>query len=187
MSYLSPRLMRAMDTAAHAHRNHRRKGSGVPYISHLFAVMYLAAQVTDDEDVLVACLLHDTLEDVPEEYSEARMRREFGERVTGIILGVTKDDGLADWRERNEAYLFHLAHEAGQESVLVSCADKLHNLKSILADHDVLGEALWDRFNAGKEQQQWWYAAVHEVTSRRLPDLGLNDEFGELVRKLQRL
>lgn len=187
MSYLSPRLMRAMDVAAHAHRDHRRKGNHVPYISHLFGVMYLASQVTDDEDVLIACLLHDTLEDVPQEYSERRMREEFGDRVTDTVLGVTKDDSLRDWRARNEAYLRHLAQEAGDESVLVSCADKLHNLKSILADHEVLGDELWSRFNAGKEQQQWWYSAVHEVTSRRLPEVGLNEEFGELVRVLQRL
>lgn len=184
---LSPRLMRAMDTAAHAHRDHRRKGSGVPYISHLFAVMYLASRVTDDEDVLVACLLHDTLEDVPGEYSEERMRREFGDRVTAMVLDVTKDPDFTDWRERNEAYLRHLDRSASDEAVLVACADKLHNLKSILVDHEQLGDALWERFNAGREQQKWWYGAVHELTSHRLPGLALNDEFREALTQLERL
>lgn len=187
MPILSPRLMRALDTAAHAHRHHRRKASGVPYISHLFAVMYLLTQVTDDEDVLIAALLHDTIEDVPEEYSESRMRREFGDRVTGIVLDVTKDDTLPDWQARSDAYLDHLSHGAREEAVLLSCADKLHNLKSTLADHEEIGDALWERFNAGKERQQWWYGAILQVVRARLPHNLLVGEFERLVKELQRL
>ena len=81
MMSLTPRLMRAIDTAAVSHRDHVRKGSGIPYVAHLYAVMHLVSQATGDEDVLIAALLHDTLEDVPEVYPEARMRAEFGECI----------------------------------------------------------------------------------------------------------
>lgn len=128
MSALSPRLMQAMNTAAVSHRDHVRKGSGIPYIAHLYAVMHLVSQVTEDEDVLIAALLHDTLEDVPDIYPETRMRAEFGGRVTDIVLGLTKDDSLPDWQARADAYLQHLAQHAPDESVLIACADKLHNL-----------------------------------------------------------
>ena len=159
----------------------------VPYVSHLFAVMYLLSRVTGDEDLLIAALLHDTIEDVPEEYSESRMRGEFGDRVTDIVLDVTKDDTLPDWQARSDAYLRHLSHGAREEAVLLSCADKLHNLKSTLADHEEIGDALWERFNAGKERQQWWYGAILTVVRDRLPHNLLIDEFERLVKELQRL
>lgn len=182
---LSPRLMRALDTAAVNHRDHVRKGSGIPYIAHLSAVMHLVSQVTEDEDVLIAALFHDTLEDVPEVYPEARMRAEFGERVTDIVLGLTKDDSLPDWRARADAYLAHLEQHAPDESVLIACADKLHNLQSILEDHAVQGEGLWERFNSGKQQQQWWYREISRVVEERLPGLPLNRELSRLAEHFQ--
>lgn len=185
MSALSPRLMQAMNTAAVSQRDHVRKGSGIPYIAHLYAVMHLVSQVTEDEDVLIAALLHDTLEDVPDIYPETRMRAEFGGRVTDIVLGLTKDDSLPDWQARADAYLQHLAQHAPDESVLIACADKLHNLLSILDDHAVLGEALWERFNSGKEQQQWWYREISRVVEKRLPGLSLNRELSRLVQDFQ--
>lgn len=177
----SNRLMQALNTAALSHRDQVRKGSGIPYIAHLYAVMHLVSQVTADEDILIAALFHDTLEDVPENYPEARMRAEFGDRVTGIVLGLTKDDTLPDWQARADAYLDHLEHHAPVESVLIACADKLHNLLSILDDHAVLGEKLWGRFNSGKHQQQWWYAQIHRVVEQRLPGLSLNRDLARQV------
>ncbi|RSZ66081.1 bifunctional (p)ppGpp synthetase/guanosine-3',5'-bis(diphosphate) 3'-pyrophosphohydrolase [Corynebacterium hylobatis] len=178
---LSHRLMHAMNTAAVNHCDQVRKGSGIPYIAHLYAVMHLVSQVTDDEDILIAALFHDTLEDVPENYPEARMRAEFGDRVTDIVLGLTKDDSLPDWQARADAYLEQLARRAPDESVLIACADKLHNLLSILDDHAILGEDLWARFNSGKQQQQWWYAQVNRVVEERLPGLALNRELARHV------
>ncbi|MDO5511374.1 HD domain-containing protein [Corynebacterium sp.] len=178
---LTPRLMNAMNTAATAHRDHTRKGSGIPYVSHLFAVMYLVASETDDEDLLIAALLHDALEDVPENYSEEQMRADFGDRVAGIVLDLSKDDSLPDWQDRSNAYLDHLENHASEEAVLISCADKLHNLMSILDDHAAQGDALWERFNSGQERQRWWYGEVHRVVEKRRPGLELNRRLGDLV------
>lgn len=184
---ISPRLMRAMNTAAVNHREHVRKGSAIPYIAHLMAVLHLVAQVTDDEDVLIAALFHDTLEDVPQRYPEAQMRAEFGERVTDLVLHLSKDDSLNGWQDRADAYLAHLEHDAPAEAVLIACADKLHNLLSILDDHATLGDALWDRFNSGKQAQQWWYGRIHRVVEKRLPGLALNAELGRHVERFRHL
>ena len=147
----SPRLIQAINTAAWAHRDHVRKGTDIPYVSHVVGVMHLVSQVTDDEDVLVAALFHDILEDAPEEYSPERMAEEFGDRVVELVRGVTKDSTLPSWQDRSDAYLAHL-READDGSVLISAADKLHNLLSIHADLDQLGDELWGRFNSGKER-----------------------------------
>ncbi|GAB3693694.1 HD domain-containing protein [Corynebacterium nasicanis] len=184
---LTPRLISALNAAATAHRNHERKGSGIPYISHLYAVMYLAASVTTDEDVLIAALFHDVLEDVPESFPAERMRAEFGDRVTDLVLHLSKDDSLPGWQDRADAYLAHLEHEAPDEAVLIACADKLHNLMSILADHDTQGEDLWGRFNSGKERQQWWYGSVLEVVQRRLPDLPLAADLEREVARFRNI
>lgn len=178
--------MRAINTAAIAHDGHYRKATTIPYISHLYGVMTLASTVTDDEDVLVACLLHDAIEDVSEKYGPAQIEADFGARVLEIVQGVTKIDAPT-WQERNDAYLAHLREEASPESVLVSLCDKTHNLMSILADHEEIGEELWERFNSGKERQQWWYRSIFEVASQRLPQSELLHSYGELVQRLEAL
>ena len=183
---LSPRLMRAINTAATVHDGHYRKGTNTPYISHLYGVMNIAAEMTDDEDLLIACLLHDAIEDVPEKYGADRILADFGERVLGIVQGVTKVD-LPGWQERSDAYLAHLKSEASADSVLVSLCDKAHNLQSILADHEELGDELWGRFNSGKERQQWWYRSILEVAAERLPGCPLLTDYAAMVEKLESL
>ncbi|NCU38209.1 bifunctional (p)ppGpp synthetase/guanosine-3',5'-bis(diphosphate) 3'-pyrophosphohydrolase [Candidatus Saccharibacteria bacterium] len=188
------RLDSAIATAASAHQNNSnekkrvRKGTTIPYISHPYAVMLIASAVTDDEDVLIACLMHDVLEDVAKDtYSENQLREEFGERVVEIVHGVTKDDSIKDWRERSEAYLRHLELVASDESVIVSAADKMHNVMSILSDYATEGEQLWPRFNAGKKDQQWWYRSVMTVIKKRLPELSFLAEFERKVVELESL
>lgn len=183
---LSPRLRRAINTAATVHRDQVRKGGGIPYISHLYAVMHLLATVSDDEDLLIAGLLHDTLEDVPEHYSAARMEAEFGPRVRALVEEVTKED-LPGWQERVDAYLARLGHRASPEAVLLSVADKTHNLMSVLDDHARIGERLWGRFNAGKERQRWWYRSIAEVAQERLGEHPLVRQLRDLVGELERL
>ena len=180
----SPRLIQAINTAAWAHREHLRKGTDIPYVSHVFGVMQLVSQVTDDEDVLIAALFHDILEDVPEEYSPERMTREFGERVVELVRGVTKDSTLSSWQERADAYLAHL-RKADDGSVVISAADKLHNLLSIHADLDELGDDLWARFNSGKERQLWWYRSVADLALERLPGNPLGEELARQVERLE--
>ncbi|AHI22637.1 HD domain-containing protein [Corynebacterium vitaeruminis] len=184
---LSPRLLRAINFAAVAHDGHYRKRTHIPYVTHLFGVMHLLASVTDDEDILIAALCHDTLEDVPDKVTEDMLRKNFGERVLGIIKGVTKDGSLKSWQARSDAYLEHLENTASEESVLLSVADKLYNLTSILVDHEEIGEEIWTRFNSGKDRQKWWYRRVYEVAASRLEPNPLLEQLRAGVEELEAL
>lgn len=179
----SSRLMRGIATASRAHDGHYRKGSGLPYISHPMSVMLIAASVTNDEDVLLAALFHDILEDVPENYSRTEMEDEFGRRVVEIVEGVTKDSSLPSWQERADAYLEQLSR-GSEESVIVAAADKFHNLSQTLEDLDRDGHALWERFRSTPSQQLWWYTSVRNVIAERLPDMPLLADLGVLIERL---
>lgn len=197
---MTPRLMKAIDVAAVAHRQHVRKMTDTPYVAHLFAVALLTAEFADcigrgegrenegsPEDLVIAALLHDTLEDVPEHYDADRMRADFGDRVTDIVGELTKIDDPS-WQVRSEAYLRRLEHDASEAAALVSACDKLHNLKSTLIDLEAQGDSLWDRFNAGREKQLWWYSELARVYSARLGAVPgcerLAGEFTALVGQL---
>lgn len=183
----TPRLEKAVRVAAMAHRKQTRKGSELPYIIHPFSVMTIAAAVTDDEDTLIACLFHDIIEDVPEEYSVQQMRTEFGDRVVAIVRGVTKDDDAGDWYDISRAYLQNLRNNASDESVIVSAADKTHNLMSVLADYETEGEAVWQKFTTKNAADQvWWYGAVLEVIQERQAPKPLVEGLERLVLELQK-
>ena len=182
----SEQVQRAVTVAARAHAGQLRKGKDVPYVVHPFSVLLVASQVTDDDDTLAACLLHDVLEDVaPEIYSGQDMRRDFGDHVLEIVKTVSKDEQIPGWRPRNEAYLDSIRNTVLQEALVVCAADKIHNLSDTLADYEVVGDQLWERFHAGKDDQLWWYGAVLAVMRQRLPDSPLTAQLQELVAELK--
>jgi (p)ppGpp synthase/HD superfamily hydrolase len=182
------RFDKALRRSAQAHEQsgHHRKGTDIPYITHPFGVALIAGMATDDEDTLIACLLHDTLEDVrPEIYNEDDIRRDFGGRVLSIVKDVTKDDSLTSWRDRSEAYLAHLRDEASSEAIIVSASDKIHNLKSILIDYETVGDELWQRFTTkSKADQVWWYQSILETIIARNAPKPLVEELARAVDAL---
>lgn len=185
---LTPRLEEAIRIAAWAHREQTRKGSDIPYIIHPYSVMLVASQVTGDEDTLIACLFHDILEDVPDEYPEARMRKEFGDRVTDIVLGVSKDESVPGWRKRSEAYLDNLEHNAPKESLTVAAADKIHNLLSVLKDYEKVGDKLWERFTTNSAVDQlWWYESMLALLKRCGASEQLTTQLADLIRQLRKI
>lgn len=165
------RLDNAIRRAAWAHEQAKqhRKGTDIPYIIHPYGVMVIAGSVTDDEDTLIACLMHDVLEDVAASiYDEGQMRQEFGDRVVSIVKDVTKDDSIKDWHERSKAYLNHLEFNGSDEALIVSAADKIHNLLSMLTDYEAVGENLWQRFKTKNSADQvWWYQSILDVMQKR--------------------
>jgi (p)ppGpp synthase/HD superfamily hydrolase len=185
------RLDKAIRTAAWAHEQagQHRKGTDIPYIIHPFGVMTIASRATDDEDTLIACLLHDVLEDVDVSiYDERKMREDFGDRVVAIVKDVTKDDTQPTWRAVSEAYLDHLEHRACDQAVTVSAADKVHNLHSVLFDYDVVGDDLWQRFSTkSADDQLWWYEAILAVIEKRGAPKVIRDELAELTTQLRSL
>jgi len=183
------RLDSALRKAAWAHekQDHHRKGSDVPYIIHPFGVMVIASNVTEDEDILIACLMHDVLEDVDVSiYDENTMREDFGNRVVAIVKDVTKDENEKDWHDRSKAYLNHLEHKASDEAVIVSASDKIHNLLSILTDHATHGDDLWGRFTTKSSADQlWWYESILEVITKRGVPAELRDQLEGHVNTLR--
>jgi GTP pyrophosphokinase len=154
----SPTLTQAFDFAARLHRSQTRKGSSVPYLSHLLAV---AAQVMDwggDESAVITALLHDAVEDQGGLETLEEIRRRFGSRVAEMVRGCSDafTTPKPPWRERKERFLAELPG-ADPQVRLVVAADKLHNLQCILRDHRLMGEPVWDRFRGGREGTLWYY------------------------------
>jgi len=164
---LGPRLQRAFYYAAKKHDGQARKGTAVPYLSHLMAVASLVLEAGGDEDMAIAALLHDVVEDCGGMPRLKEIRRQFGARVAKIVEGCTHSfvEPKPDWIERKRGYLEEVKH-ADEETRLVSASDKLHNVRTILADYRKDGDAIWVRFNGKKEGTLWYYRALSDEYAR---------------------
>ncbi|OGJ64504.1 hypothetical protein A3C37_01845 [Candidatus Peribacteria bacterium RIFCSPHIGHO2_02_FULL_53_20] len=170
-AFLTPRLEQAMELAIRVHGPMKRKGDDQPYLVHPMSVLALLVQWGSDEDTCIAGLLHDVIEDAEDDSKRAKYRKEieekFGREVLEIVEGVTEQDKSLPWKERKMLYLKHLK-EASEASLLVSCADRTHNMSSLVESYRNEGEEVWKRFNAGKEQQIWFVRSVFEILHKRL-------------------
>lgn len=154
----SERLLLALDTAARMHAAQLRKGTAIPYLTHLIGTCSIAYEYGADEDEAIAALLHDAIEDVrPTEAARATVAT-FGERVLHIVEGCTDADThpKPPWKKRKQAYIDHLA-DADASILLVSASDKVHNARSIVRDLRVHGDAIWGRFGGRRDGTLWYY------------------------------
>ena len=174
---LSVRFEDALVYACQVHAAQRRKGTEIPYISHLLAVAATVIEMGGDEDLAIAALLHDCAEDQGGRNRLKDISQRFGNRVASVVEGCS--DSLVDtssgeikpdWRERKQAYLRHL-YATSKDVQIVSLADKLHNARSILRDRlrSEIGEAIWDRFNQPREATLWYYGALAKCFFEVLP------------------
>lgn len=162
---LTTRFEQALQYAIIVHAGQVRKGTQIPYISHLLAVTSIALEHGATEDEAIAALLHDAGEDAGGEARIADIAVRFGDAVAAIVRGcsdTTTTDTKPPWRQRKEAYIAHL-HEASAAIILVSAADKLHNARAILHDVNTIGDTVWQRFNAGKADTLWYYRTVTDA------------------------
>ncbi len=168
---LGPHFADALQFAAQVHAHQTRKGKNTPYIAHLLAVAALVIEHGGDEDTAIAALLHDAVEDQGGQPMLKRIRARFGDKVAGIVAECTDADVVPKppWRERKIAYVAAIPHKS-PEGLLVSLADKVHNAQEILEDYRQLGEALWERFNGGREGTLWYYRALADAFRNRAPD-----------------
>lgn len=188
---LSPRLQEALDLAFTLHGRDARKQSPVPVMAHLLGVCAIVQHDGGTEDEGVAALLHDTLEDKAGQITPLEIEERFGSRVLTMIAIATDtppdyDGGVKPpWRERKEGYLRNI--RAARPALLrVTIADKIDNLRAMLLDYHRLGDQLWERFNAGKEEQLWYYrAALAAYISAGYPHGPLLSELGRLVNELE--
>jgi (p)ppGpp synthase/HD superfamily hydrolase len=167
---LGPRFLQAFVFAAEQHKGQMRKASTIPYIAHLMGVASLVLEAGGNEDLAIAALLHDVVEDCGGAPMLKEVRRKFGKRVAKVVDGCTDTDVDTDpkppWRERKEKYIQHLK-KADADTLLVSAADKLNNVRSILSDYRAIGESIWSRFNGGREGTLWYYRTLRDQFLRR--------------------
>ena len=168
---LGPRLLRAFEFAAEKHKRQTRKASTIPYIAHLMGVASLVLEAGGDEDLAIAALLHDVVEDCGGAPMLKEVRRKFGPRVAKVVDGCTDADTIPKppWRERKGKYINHLK-KADADTRLVSAADKLNNVRSILSDYRAIGESVWSRFNGGRDGTLWYYRTLRDEFLRHKPN-----------------
>jgi (p)ppGpp synthase/HD superfamily hydrolase len=184
--HLGPRLQRAFRYAAEKHAGQTRKQTAVPYLSHLMAVASLVLEAGGGEDMTIAALLHDVVEDCGGMARLREVRKQFGPRVAKMVEGCTDSYVIPkpEWLQRKKDYLRELKH-ADSETRLVSASDKLHNVRTILADYRVQGENVWKRFTGKREGTLWYYRALSDEYQRRSPNR-ITHELEIAVSELER-
>lgn len=173
---------RAVKFATEAHAGTERRGKGYPYIIHPMEAVSIVATITNDQEMLAAAILHDTVEDT--EVTIEQIRELFGERVATLVQHETApipDD--APWRVRKEAQLVQLA-TAPRDSKIVALGDKLSNMRALAADYCTIGDKLWSRFHApnGKSDIEWYYRSLAEAM-KELSETVAYQEFVKLFEE----
>lgn len=173
----SYRIELALKAATVLHKGQIRKGSvPVPYVSHLFAVTMIAMDYTNDEDTLIAALLHDTLEDT--DYTPEELEEDFGGAVREIVEGVTEPQDTTHkahtWRERKDSYS-KLLRNAREESLIVAAADKIHNMRSIVEEYFDDYHRFVSEFGGSLDERIVIYQEISNILNRRLKNAILHE------------
>lgn len=154
MSY-SPIFEKALRFAAIAHKNQSRKNSDLPYIYHPFAVSTILHHFKYPLEWRVAALLHDTIEDTDKTATD--IEQNFGRHIMDLVIGCSEPEhNNASWEDRKK-HTINFLTTADLPVKIIACADKIHNLHSILYDHNIAGDKVWLRFNRGKQAQKWYH------------------------------
>lgn len=192
------KLAEAFDYAAMEHQHQLRKGTDIPYISHLMSVSALVMEHGGNEEQAIAGLLHDVIEDAKTASRIQEIRDEikarFGPRVLELVEGCTDGEPDAngikpDWKIRKDAYIAKLKEEP-EELLLVSCCDKLHNARAILTDLVTHGNSMFKRFTATQDETLWYYNSLSDIFSRRLKGTKgevVARELASTVKKIEKL
>jgi len=182
---LTSKFDRALTFARIIHGSDVRKGTDIPYLSHLLQVAGIALEFGGSETEAIGALLHDAAEDGGGERTLDQILSEFGPEVAQIVrensdsITPTKSE-KAPWQERKVRYIEAISHKS-RSACLVSIADKLHNVRSLMADQERFGDEHWGRFNATKVQSQWYYGSLVDAFAKRL------GEFPELTPAVNEL
>lgn len=169
MSY-SYRIEQAIRAAAVLHKNQVRRGSTpYPYVTHLYAVAMLVSDYTDDENVIIAALLHDTLEDT--DYTADELRDDFGGEVTELVLSVTETehdgDGEDTWKKRKKRYIKQLKN-ASEGGLMVAAADKIHYMRSVVEEYYENHSKFIADFGGSLEERLMVHQEISNILNRKL-------------------
>lgn len=174
-------IEKALTIAAQAHANQVRKHDGSPYIVHPIMVSRILEEYGFDEEVVVAGLVHDVLED--SSITEAELRAELEDRVVDAVTAVTEDKSLP-WEERKEKYVLAVA-ASGEDARAVSLADKVHNARNLTEHYKLVGPDIWNNFNRGKDKKIWFEELVLSSLQKTWQH-PLLDEYAALIEKMKR-
>jgi (p)ppGpp synthase/HD superfamily hydrolase len=186
----SVRFDEALAFAACAHRAQVRKGTpdpGVPYIVHPMHVATILRDHGFDEDLCIAGLLHDTVEDTGA--SAEQIAQRFGDGVAALVRAVTEQKTASNgekrpWRDRKLEQLDHL-RRGGPRVAALKCADALHNAAATTVDVERNGPSVWQRFNAGPADTVWYYSQIVVLSGDALgADHSLVRELADVVDRL---
>jgi (p)ppGpp synthase/HD superfamily hydrolase len=189
---LTDQFDRALLYATHVHGGQVRKATTIPYVAHLLAVAATVLEYGGSQDMAIAGLLHDAVEDQGGEPRLADIRNRFGDRVADIVrscsdsvVNTAAGQQKEDWRTRKIRYIDHLK-TVDPETRLVSLSDKVHNARSILRDlrKPDIGSAVWGRFQQPKENTLWYYRELADAFAQLLPGQ-LAEELMEIVIVLE--
>lgn len=173
---------KALEFAAKAHKGQLRKGTERPYIVHPIEVGDIVSSMTEDEEVISAAILHDTIEDCKEVTEEVLMDL-FGKRVTWLVLQESEDKSKT-WEERKAATIERLK-TAPYEVQMIGLADKLSNMRDISRDYPVEGENLWNRFRMkDKRRIGWYYKGIRDALSKQFEGIDAYEEYCRLVNRI---
>ncbi|MFM2381795.1 MAG: hypothetical protein RLZZ76_562 [Candidatus Parcubacteria bacterium] len=165
----SYRIEQALRAATILHKDQVRKGTmPIPYVSHLFAVAMIASEYTKDEDVMIAALLHDTLEDT--DYTAAELQEDFGGKVREIVESLSEPkaaEGSATWKERKIAYAKSLRN-ASEEALIIAAADKIHNMRAIVEEYFDDHSRFTSDFEGSLEDRVLMYQEISNTLNRSL-------------------
>ena len=157
----------AIEVAAKAHRDQVRKGTDIPYISHPYAVGLLLSKAGYSDEQVIAGILHDTVEDTKMTLND--IHEQFGEEIATIVKGCSEPDKSLSWEERKR-HTIEFLKTATMETLMVSCADKLHNIRAMASDFKHMGDEVWNRFRRGKKEQAWYYQGLAKSIASRFPE-----------------
>lgn len=183
------KIAKAFDFAYKAHKGQTRKASDVPYIIHPIEVAVILIKNKARDNVVISGLLHDVVEDTP--ISLEKIRNEFGEEIARLVDGATepleliKEDEKINWKVRKR-HTIKLIKTADIDLKMLSCADKLANIKSKIEDYRELKEKLWKKFNAPKEEQEWYYKSMLKSYRQEpsITHLSIYKELREHIKEL---
>jgi len=176
MNYDFLRISKAIEFAIQAHEHESRKGSKIPYIVHPLDVLSILMKNGASEDLVIAGVLHDVLEDTPR--SKDEIRKIFGDSVGSLVeaaseneklvKGVSNEEKKKTWKIRKSERIDKVKN-SGRDLRLLTCADKLANIRDLIEDLHSSGETVWKKFNASKEEESWYY---HEIASAMISPRG---------------
>ena len=183
---LTQRLTDAFDMARDVHNGDGIKGTHLPYLLHVLDVCSVALRHGADEDQAIAALLHDVVEDGGGAPVLDEIRQRFGDRVAEIVLACSDSQeadpaNKPDWWVRKIRYIDHL-HTMSSDAALVSGADKLSNVRSIVADYETHGEDFFSVFKTGRVGTLWYYRRIAEILPSRLADTEAAQRIGDLLQ-----